>query len=127
MPDADLSRLLAAHRGSGILVDINLLLLFLIGKLDRRLIEQFKRTKTYSKEDYDWLAHFLDRLERVIKTPTILAEVYSFANQLHKNKDRFFAIFAKQIELLDERYAPSKAICKHTHFARCGLTDTAIM
>jgi hypothetical protein len=128
MSDADVNRLMAAYRTSGTLVDTNLLLLYLVGLLDPRLIVRFKRTASFNRSEYQWLAGFLAQINRVVTTPTVLAEVNGLANQLpERNKPRFHAIFRERIGLLEERYEPSHRVCEHEHFARCGLTDAAIM
>jgi hypothetical protein len=48
-----------AYRGKRLLLDANLLLLFLIGTFDRSLIARFKRTAGFSANDFDVLANIL--------------------------------------------------------------------
>lgn len=128
MSEADLNHLMVAHRASGIFIDTNLLLLYLIGMLDSRLIARFRRTQAFTPDEYEWLAQFIRQFKRVITTRTVLAEVNSLANQLPEwTKPQFYAVFSQQIVLLDERYVPSRRICTHEHFAKCRLTDAAIM
>src|SRR5437016_2187626 len=120
--------LINRHQGRGIVVDTNILLVYLIGLHDANLIPRFKRTQTFSKDDYQLLQLLFGRFRNIITTPGILAEVNSLAGQLSGDvKTSFFGTFQKQIVLLEEQYAASKNVCVHTHFAMCGLTDAAIM
>ncbi len=77
-----LTSLVTKYRRQGILVDTNLLLLFCVGAHDPNQIEKFKRTRTYIKDDFELLAHFLAAFDKVITTPNILTEVNSLSNQL---------------------------------------------
>jgi hypothetical protein len=112
----------------GVFLDANLLLVYQIGLFSADLVERFKRTRTFSRRDFQLLHQLLGRFQRIVTTPTILAEVNSLASQLEgKLAERFRASFASQIHLLDERYQPSKEVCRHRYFANCGLSDAAIM
>ncbi len=67
--------LLKKYYSKGILIDTNLLLIFIIGMCDKNYIATFKRTKTFSSEDYDILFHILQPFCKIITTPNILTEV----------------------------------------------------
>jgi len=47
--------------GTGLLIDTNLLVLFIVGTVNRNRIGNFKRTSKYSKDDYDLLVRVLER------------------------------------------------------------------
>ncbi len=127
MPD-DLLALIDKHEGRGVVVDTNILLVYLIGLHDPDLIPRFKRTQTFSKEDHQLLVLLFARFRRIITTPGILTEVNSLAGQLAGDvKSSFFGTFQKQIMLLEEQHTASKDVCVHAQFAMCGLTDAAIM
>lgn len=116
------------HRSAGVLVDANLLLVYQVGLYDPTLVERFKRTRSFARRDFHLLRQFLQLFKRVLTTPGILAEVNSLASQLEgSSKDGFLAAFGKQIEILDERYRPSREACQHAYYVKCGLTDAAIM
>jgi hypothetical protein len=55
-------QLINRHSVSGILVDTNLLLLYLIGRTNRHRISRFKRTQAYTIEDFDLLNRFMAEL-----------------------------------------------------------------
>jgi len=128
MSEGSLRALIAQHRSAGVVVDANLLLLYCVGLCDATLIERFKRTLAYRQADFRLLQAFLRQFQRQVTTPSILTEVNSLANQLpDKNKPKFYSTFQAQIALLDEHYQPSQEVCRHPYFARCGLSDTAIL
>lgn len=128
MFDDPILALIAKHRTAGVVVDTNLLLVYFVGLCDRRLIETFKRTQAYRLHDFLLLADFLSNFARLITTPGILTEVNSLANQLQdKNKPRFYQLFKDRIALLDERHNPSRDVCQHRYFEKCGLSDAAIL
>ena len=51
--------LLEAYVGGSALVDSNLLLLYLVGKCDPRIIPRFTRTQKYTVKDFELLSKLL--------------------------------------------------------------------
>ena len=49
----------------GLLIDTNLLILYVIGLIDVNRIEQNKRTRTYTKEDFYLLINFVSYFKKV--------------------------------------------------------------
>src|ERR1044072_1459487 len=92
------------HRQSGILVDTNLLVLFLLGTFDKRLVTDFKRTQAYSVEDFELLSKLIQQFDKIIATPSVLAEVSNLSGQLKPRRDEFFRFVAKLLsEIFHER------------------------
>lgn len=111
----------------GILVDSNLLLLFLIGAVNRDLIQKFKRTKHYLPEDYDTLVKYLSQFSKRVTTPNVLTEVSNLGNSLPDNwKASFQSVLQHAVQILDETYMPSNSVVATHECARFGLTDSAI-
>jgi hypothetical protein len=48
----DASALVEKHRGKGVFVDANLLVLLLVGTVNLKRIESFKRTRDFSVADF---------------------------------------------------------------------------
>jgi hypothetical protein len=123
------------HRKSGILVDTNLLLVLLIGTIDKRLIGG-KRTKQYTEDHYRILVDFLKHFRQLITTPHILAEVSNLGGAALDGKDRedflgllrtpsLFNIKATD-ELVIEHYIRRQDV-EMDHIRQFGLTDSAIV
>ena len=123
-----LAELIARHSRQGVLVDANMMLLWFVGAFDRALIAKFKRTDTYTGEDFDLLVAFLSRFSRILTTPNILTEVSNLSSQLTgRMKLDYFGQFRERLELVEERYLPSSSIADRNEFARFGLTDSGIV
>lgn len=75
--------LASRHRGGGVLVDTNLLLLFYVGGYDRNLVERFPRTADrFVASDFDTLNGLLASFDKVATTPHILTETSNLLGQL---------------------------------------------
>jgi rRNA-processing protein FCF1 len=120
--------LIASYHSRGVLVDTNILLLFFVGCFERQLVRGFKRTDQFTCQDYDLLVRLLKPFHRIVTTPNILTEVNGFSNQIKEPaKTRYFADFARQITVLDEKYVVSTDATATEQFPRLGLTDAGIM
>ena len=113
---------------AGVLLDTNILLLFVVGSFAREQIPQFKRTIMFTKEDYDILDRFLMRFESIVTTPNILTEVSNLSGQWKgRYKDAYFKVLAHSITLLNEHYLPSDEISNMEEFKSFGLTDAGML
>ncbi len=115
----------------GILIDTNILLLFLVGSVNQERITKFNRTQQFIPEDYELLLRFIEKFQKLVTTPNILTEVNSLANQLGEpERSQCFAIFAKFVKnaaLLDEYYVNSLDAVNTEKFVKFGLTDSGIL
>lgn len=111
---------------TGLLIDTNLLLLYLVGILDRGRITTFDRTDKYTLEDFDTLNAIIGRFRNVVTTPHILAETSNLGGQLGgKLREAFFDVLAQATTVLDEQYVASRDAMQG--YRRFGLTDAGIM
>jgi len=69
----DVLQLINKHRPSGLLVDTNLLLLYLIGTTNKNRISRFKRTQTYTIEDFELLDRFMAEFKTSLASITMRA------------------------------------------------------
>jgi hypothetical protein len=107
---------------AGLVIDTNLLLLYLMGIYDPKKISQFKRTQQFLEEDFQLLLRFIEIFDKVIITPHILAETTNLADT------QTFPILKTIIGLLEENLTSSLEIIHsdQTCFNKFGLSDTAI-
>ncbi|MDB4906265.1 MAG: hypothetical protein JWO05_1049 [Gemmatimonadetes bacterium] len=109
------------------LVDTSLLLVLIVGLVERSLIGRFKRTDTYSEGDLDLLVGELRDFDRLITTPTILAEVSNHLGQLRQPaREEARLRLASMVFNWHEQYEVSSALMTDAEFTRIGLTDVAI-
>jgi len=123
----DARALIEKHRAKGVLVDTNLLVLFLVGTVNRQRITNFKRTGDFSIEDYELLARLIAWFGKLIATPHVLTQVSDLTdlagNELVASRKLFKKLVIEQIE---ETYDGSRLLVADSCFDHFGLTDAAI-
>ena len=114
-------------RGKRVLLDTNLLLLFLIGSFERTRIGRFKRTAGFSEKDFDILAALVASFQVIVTTPHVLTEVSNLANSLPEHLKTLWAEhFALRAATLTEIFEPAVEVMREESFLAFGLTDAAI-
>lgn len=120
-------RFVSKYRKRGILVDTNLLLLYVVGAYDANHIERFKRTSTFTADDFDLLARLLGNFEAIVTTPPILTEVSNFVGQLSQGHRRpCTRLLQRLIPELEEEHRASSSVSAHDYFLQFRLTDAGI-
>lgn len=113
---------------SSILIDANLLVLFVVGSANRSLIRRHKRTSAFVEKDYDLLCRFIEGFTEVLITPNIVTEA---SNLLGNAPERTRARLLDQLALLigraREQYVASSQACQQAEFTRLGLADSTIL
>lgn len=113
---------------NGILLDTNLLLLFLIGAYDIRYIREFKRTCMYDSDDYEWIEIYTGYFSNIFVTPQILAEVWNFAEKIRTDLfSSFFETSVKKLTLLKENYVEKDIILSDYDLRYIGVTDISVI
>jgi len=123
----DAAGLIEKHRCRGALIDANLLVLYLVGKTNKRRIRDFKPCDIFEIEDFDLLDALVGYLGKPITTPHILTEVSNLVAKLHgKELAASRRDYKALVEQMDEFYDTSRAVVADAAFMRLGLTDAAI-
>ncbi len=114
-----MDELILKYRSLGVLLDTNILLLHLIGSLNRDYVASFKRTQTFALEDFDTLQLFLGRFSIFSTTPNVMTEVSNLVDKIDEGrKEDFNALFAEHITLLREHYVETASISGNAYFSR---------
>jgi hypothetical protein len=125
MLDAD--ALIRKHRGKGVLVDANLLVLLIVGLVNPDRIEHFKRTAVYTSSDFELLVRLINHLgEPIVSTPHILSQVSDLAKLSGNEFAEGRHILKHLISQMKEHYDPSSLVTQNQAFDRLGLCDAAI-
>ena len=125
MLDAD--ALIKKHRARGALVDANLLVLFLVGSVNKRRILTFKRTQNFTIQDFDRLTNLLKWFGKLFATPHVLSQASDLTDLRGKERIKVRRLFKRMtVEQIEESYDPSRVLVADPMFERFGLTDTAI-
>lgn len=116
-------------RSRDLLVDANILVLYVVGNLDPDLIGKHKRTNQFIAKDYYLLDDVLRQFKKIVTTPNVVTEVSNMVAQIggKETVTRLRVVLGGLVEVLDEQYIPSTQAGKVEEFRRLGLTDTAIL
>ena len=112
-------------RVTEVFIDTNLIVLLVVGSVDRRLINTHRRTRTFQSEDYDRLVNMIGPNRRVLVTPNVLTEA---SNLLKNSQDiRFLEKLRELIECSQEIVVTSTTAARNKGFIRLGLTDASLL
>jgi hypothetical protein len=113
---------------STVLIDANLLTLWIVGQVSEDVVPQFRRTRKYSIEDYQMLARYLAPFLHVMIIPNIATETSNLLGGLYGDYlRRARAILAAGLSVWNEFYVQSALASNEPDFNRLGLTDAAIL
>lgn len=123
----DARALIEKYKGKGVLVDTNLLVLHIVGSVNRRRIENFKRTQAFTVEDFDLLCNLMAWFGLpVLVTPHVLSQVSDLTDLSGFEKNSARERLSTLISVLDERYDDAKTLVRNPLFRQHGLADAGI-
>ena len=103
-------------------IDANLLVLLVVGRVDRGLVGKHRRARRFSPADYDRLSKAVEDMNRVFVTPNTLTEA---SNLLESGDRRFLSELRILIEESEEVTVASAAAARNVAFPKLGLSDAA--
>lgn len=108
-------------------VDANLLVLFVAGLVDPKLIGKHKRLREYSSADFESLVDLIAGVDRVLVTPNTLTEASNLLGQHGEpERSRLLEGLRLVIEKSREIVVASAEAARSDVFHRLGLTDAAL-
>jgi hypothetical protein len=111
-----------------VILDSNLLLLFVVGTTLRSYIATHKRLRAYSEPDFDLLLQIIERANNVVVTPNTLTETSNLLGYMAEPaRTKLFETFRALIEASDEFHCESRKAANSPVFLRLGLTDAVLM
>ena len=113
-------------RARGILIDTNLIVLLIVGSVNRDRIPHFKRTSGYTPADWDLLTGILEQIPRRYAIPHILSEVSALTDLKGPGLEIAKDILHNWILLVQELPISSLDACASPYYQRLGLTDAAL-
>ncbi len=109
-------------------IDANLLVLLVVGSVDRGLIAKHRRLKSFMAEDYDLLLDMIRPVTRVYVTPNTLTETSNLIAH-HGEPER--TVLMDQLRMVihesEEVVVASADASSNDMFHRLGLTDAALL
>ena len=125
MPDA--ATLIDRHRGAGVFVDTNLLVLLLVGSVNPHRIANFKRTQDYTVGDFRLLRRLVDWFGKpLVATPHVLSQVSDLTDLSGREAIAVRELFRSTVGVIDERYHEARSLVVHPLFQRFGLGDASV-
>lgn len=123
----DARALIEKHRGKGVFVDANLLVLLLVGRINRARIRSFKRTQNYDEVDFEMLSGLIRWFgEPLVATPHILSQVSDLTDLSGAELRAVREEFKRVVETVEEQHDPARQLVEHRLFSRFGLGDASI-
>ncbi len=112
----------------GYFIDANLLLLLVVGSVNREAISRHRRLRAFTADDYQILLDLIGQVPRVLVTPNTLTETSNLLGQ-HREPERsvFFEGLRFLIEHTEEVVVASTEASHNQAFTRLGLTDGALL
>ena len=121
--------LIEKYRSKGLLLDSNLLLLYLVGSVDSSLVGngQYNKLSSFRVQELITLRQLISVFNHLLTTSHILAEVSNLVGRLHDaGKSRVFKAFAGTLQIFDERQISSYHVAGRQEFPYLGLTDSVL-
>jgi hypothetical protein len=112
----------------GLVLDTNLLLVFIVGAYDPLHVSKHKRTREkYRPEDYYNLRDQVTGYQRLVTTPHILTEVSNLLGQAPELlRPAYFKTLARMIPEFEEVHIPAAQIFSEDSSPYLGITDLGI-
>lgn len=117
-----LAQLVGKYKASGIFIDSNVLVLYVVGSKNPELIRNIGRTANFDENDFILVSKFIEIFDYKITSPHVLTET---SDLLGESND-FQLILQSFINLSEEKYLVSKEIAASKSYLKFGLADSAI-
>jgi predicted nucleic acid-binding protein len=114
-------------RRAGLLIDTNLLVLFIVGSVNPNRIERFKRTSQYTRSDYQLLLSVLDHFEHLYTSAHVMAEVSNLTDLTGRERILARRRLKDMLDILREPWMPSVRAAQSARYESLGLTDASVM
>jgi len=117
------------YKSRGLLLDSNLLLLYLVGVVDPTLVGtgQYNKLSSFTVQQITILRQLISTFTRVVTTAHILTEVSNLVNAMHDTgKRRIFNAFAETLQVISEQEISSYQVAHRQEFQYLGLTDSVL-
>ncbi len=128
--------ILQKYKSKGIIVDTNILILYVAGFYDLCYLEKISRVnnKQYSKDDFEAIAKLLSKFQVIYITPQILSELSNLSFKDEKNRDKkddnfsqYLLEVVRIITSTEEYFSPKNDLMQIDHFPKFGFTDMSIL
>src|ERR1022692_1341273 len=127
MSSSAISSILSGSKRRHLLLDSNLLLLWITTRYDLRLLATFKRVQMFTQDDAILLAWVIDQFKSVVTTAHVVTEVSNLGNSLSSASRLGWFISLSEFSLSTQEDTHSLiSLASLDEFVRFGVTDCAL-
>lgn len=110
----------------GLLIDTNLLVLFVVGKVNPARIENFKRTSKYNTGDYQLLVRVMERFTPLYTLAHVMAEAGNLTDLTGRELLQARQVLKETLAVLQEPVVASIRAVQNRLYEGLGLVNAAI-
>lgn len=113
---------------SRLLIDTNLLVLFIVGTASTDYIPKHKKLTSFTVEDYEVLLKIVAQATEILVTPNTLTETSNLVSYIGEPaRSQVLQCLRLVITEAKEKYVSSSQVAQRPEFIWLGLTDTALL
>lgn len=121
------SYLVGKYCHKGIIIDTNVMLVYIVGIYNQNYLLKFERTRGY-KEVFEYVYAVLPQFRRHIITPHILTELSNLSMRIQDNRlVEYFSVFSRILGGTAEEYISKDDILNSVLLPKLGVTDLTII
>jgi len=125
---SDLLDYAVMHARNGVILDTNVLLVLTVGLWNSKAISEYKRTSSYSADDFVLLSSIVERVGKIVTTPHILTEVCNLTDSLNRQHGcQIYQTLALLQQDARERRQEAVRLMTDPLFLTFGLADTSLI
>jgi rRNA-processing protein FCF1 len=123
---------LRASKQNGVILDTNLFVLLVIGRVFPRQVGVHKKVSSYTLDDFQLVSGTVRGAARTIITPHIIAEISNHLVDKKPNKageiNNVYFLFIKDIlKFIEEKYVEKQILLASEKLGTLGFTDSSIL
>ncbi|MGI3776881.1 MAG: hypothetical protein ACRYGC_06250 [Janthinobacterium lividum] len=104
-----------------------MIVVFVIGHMDPRLLGVAKRVKEYRPSDFELIATYLSLFTEIVLLPNTLTEASNLLGYFDGERKETCLTFLGVLAGTGERYVASVTAARRGEYTSLGLTDAAIL
>ncbi len=111
-----------------LVLDANMLIVFVVGTVEPKLLGSIKRVKEYQPTDFDLLSTYLNLFDEIILLPKTISEASNLLRHVkgERRQDCLY-VLASIARSGVGRYLPSVLAVEQPEYQSLGVTDAAIL
>jgi rRNA-processing protein FCF1 len=110
----------------GLLIDTNLLVLFIVGSVNLDRVKLFKRTRKYSRSDFKLLLRVIEKFKPLYTLAHVMAEVSNLTDLTGSERIQAREVLKSLLTIMQEPVLPSRQAAQSRFYGGHGLVDAAI-